>query len=89
MALALSRLGVVETPGTDAGVETAGDGAGIETVGIEKSRFQITLALRAGDYLGAVMALRQLGMTVNVEISEMNTTCIGIETVGSEGFHPH
>ena len=33
MALALRRLGVVEAPGTDAGVETAGDDAGIETVG--------------------------------------------------------
>ena len=42
MALALRRLGVVEIPGTGAGVETAGDGAGIETVCIEKSEFQTT-----------------------------------------------
>ena len=45
--------------------------------------------LRAGDYLGVVMTLRQLGMTVDVEVSETNATYIGIETVDSEGFHPH
>ena len=77
-ALALRRLWVVEAPGTDAGVvlETAGDGAGIETVGIEISQFKTTLALRAGDYLGVVIALRQLGMTGDVET---DATCIGIE----------
>ena len=77
-ALASRRLGVVEAPGTDAGVvlETAGDGAGIETVGIEISQFKTTLALRAGDYLGVVIALRQLGMTGDVET---DATCIGIE----------
>ena len=57
MALVLRPLGVVETPGTDTGIEMAEDGAGIETVGIEKSWCQITLTLRAGDYLGAVIAI--------------------------------
>ena len=76
MAWALRQLGVVEAPGTDAGIEMAGDGAGTETVGIETSRFETTLALRAGDYLGVVIALRQLGMTVDVET---DVTCIGIE----------
>ena len=45
-------------------------------MGIETSRFKTTLALRAGDYLGVVIALRQLGMTVDVET---DATCIDIE----------
>ena len=76
MAWALRQLGVVEAPGTDAGIEMAGDGAGTQTVGIETSWFETTLALRAGDYLGVVMVLQQLGMTVDVET---DVTCIGIE----------
>ena len=54
----------------------AGDGAGTEMVGIETLQFETTLALRAGDYLGVVMALQQLVMTVDVET---DMTCIGIQ----------